>query len=126
MRKEGGGSPVSPSLSNPSHIPFLNEVQTEPHCRKLQARDFPDGAVEDGSLPANSGDTGSIPGPRGPHMPWSNTATPTEPVVRNKRSQKARFTATRNQHTTREYSPLVATRESLYSNKDPVQPKTDT
>ena len=56
MRKEGGGSPVSLSLSDPTHIPLLDEVQKEPHCRKQQARDFPDGTVEDGSLPANSGE----------------------------------------------------------------------
>ena len=42
MRKEGGGSPVSLSLSDPTHIPLLDEVQREPHCRKQQARDFPD------------------------------------------------------------------------------------
>ena len=32
--------------------------------------DFPGGAVV-GGLPADAGDTGSIPGPRGSHMPWS-------------------------------------------------------
>ena len=31
---------------------------------------FPGGAV-DKNLPANAGDTGSIPGPGRSHMPWS-------------------------------------------------------
>ena len=34
-------------------------------------KDFPGGAVVK-NLPANTGDTGSIPGPRGYHMPRSN------------------------------------------------------
>ena len=33
--------------------------------------DFPGGAVVK-NLPANAGDTGSIPGPGRSHMPWSN------------------------------------------------------
>ena len=32
---------------------------------------FPGGAVVK-NLSANAGDMGSIPGPRGSHMPWSN------------------------------------------------------
>ena len=35
--------------------------------------DFPGGAVVK-NLPANAGDTGSIPGPGRSHMPWSNEA----------------------------------------------------
>ena len=66
---------------------------------------FPGGAV-DKNLPANAGDTGSIPGPGRSHMPWSNEARAPqllslrsrarepqllkpahlEPVLRNKRS----------------------------------------
>ena len=38
-----------------------------------QPRDFLDGTVVE-SLPANAGDTGSIPGLGGFHMPWSNWA----------------------------------------------------
>ena len=34
-------------------------------------RDFPGGAVVK-NPPANAGDTGSIPGPGGSHMLWSN------------------------------------------------------
>ena len=34
-------------------------------------RDFPGGAVVK-NPPANAGDTGSSPSPRGSHMPWSN------------------------------------------------------
>ena len=34
-------------------------------------QDFPGGTV-DKNLPANAGDTGSIPGPESFHMPWSN------------------------------------------------------
>ena len=34
-------------------------------------RDFPGGTVVK-NLPANAGDTGSIPGPGRSHMPWSN------------------------------------------------------
>ena len=40
---------------------------------KNTAQDFPSGAV-DRSLPVNAGDVGSIPGPGGSHMPWSNWA----------------------------------------------------
>ena len=40
---------------------------------KPEIRGFPGGAV-DKNLPANAGDTGSIPGPGGSHMPWSNWA----------------------------------------------------
>ena len=40
---------------------------------KNQYRDFPGGAVVK-NLPANAGDTGSIPGPGRSHMPWSNKA----------------------------------------------------
>ena len=35
------------------------------------ARDFPGGAVVK-NLPANAGDTGSMPGPGRSHMPWSS------------------------------------------------------
>ena len=38
---------------------------------KIYQRDFPGGAVVK-NLPANAGDTGSIPGPGRFHMPWSN------------------------------------------------------
>ena len=39
--------------------------------QKLLAGDFPGGAVFK-NLPANAGDTGSIPGPGRFHMLWSN------------------------------------------------------
>ena len=39
--------------------------------KNTDAWGFPGGTV-DKNLPANSGDTGSIPGPGGSHMPWSN------------------------------------------------------
>ena len=38
---------------------------------KTEARDFPGGTVVK-NVPANAGDTGSIPGPGRSHMPRSN------------------------------------------------------
>ena len=38
---------------------------------KINSRDFPGGAVAE-NLPANAGDTGSIPGPGRSHMPQKN------------------------------------------------------
>ena len=38
---------------------------------KKPFKDFPGGTVVK-NPPANAGDTGSIPGPGGSHMPWSN------------------------------------------------------
>ena len=40
-------------------------------ANKIGPEGFPGGAV-DQSLPDNAGDTGSIPGLGGSHMPWSN------------------------------------------------------
>ena len=40
---------------------------------KILSWDFPGGAVVR-NPPANAGDMGSIPGPGGSHMPWSNEA----------------------------------------------------
>ena len=40
---------------------------------KHKSWDFPRGTV-DKNLPANAGDTGSIPGPGKSHMPWSREA----------------------------------------------------
>ena len=44
-----------------------------PMVKNPEVRDFPGGTVV-GSPPANAGDTGSIPGLGGSHMPWSNWA----------------------------------------------------
>jgi len=43
----------------------------EQRLKKVGNWDFPVGLVVR-SPPANAGDTGSIPGPRRAHMPWSN------------------------------------------------------
>jgi len=43
-------------------------------------------------------------------------------MLHSKRSHRSEKPA----HHNKEYTPLVATRESLHSSKDPVQPKTDT
>ena len=40
-------------------------------CLKMYTRDFPGGAVVK-NLPANAGDTGSIPGTGRPNIPQSN------------------------------------------------------
>ena len=51
---------------------FLYEDnKIEKPVSKLIWRVFPGGAVVEG-LPASAGDTGSIPGPGGSHMPQSN------------------------------------------------------
>ena len=48
---------------------------------KRQFRDFPGGPGVK-SLPANAGDTGSIPDPGRSHMPWSLQATTTDPTCK--------------------------------------------
>ena len=55
---------------------FINFVtlrcnQVRSCFEKCITGDFPGGAVVK-NLPANAGDTGSIPGPGRSHMPWSN------------------------------------------------------
>ena len=47
------------------------DTDYKPSGQKYGARDFPHGAVV-GNLPANAGDTGSIPGPGRSYMPRSN------------------------------------------------------
>ena len=90
--------------------------------------------------PANTGDTGSSPGPGRSHMPRSNLAhapqllslrstacepqllkpTCLEPVLRNKRSHCSE----KSVHPNEEQPPLAATREKpVQSNEDPKQPK---
>ena len=50
--------------------PLLGIYPEKTIIQKGTCRDFPGGSVV--NLPANAGDTGSIPGPRRSHMPWSN------------------------------------------------------
>ena len=78
------------------------------------------------NLPANAGDTGSIPGPGRSHVPRNNQVREPqlrarlEPVLRNKRSHHNE----KPEHRGKEQPPLASTREKpKCSNKDPVQPK---
>ena len=50
-------------------------------------------------------DTGSIPGPRRPHMPWSDQAKHSEQVFLNKRSRRSEKPA----HHTQGQPPLATT-----------------
>ena len=90
-------------------------------------RDFPGGAVVK-NLPANAGDTGSIPGLGISHMPWSNEARAPqllslcsrahepqllklarlEPMLYNKRSHHNK----KHRHRNEEQPQLTAARES--------------
>ena len=71
-----------------SNVSFLKD-------RKEDTEDFPGGPVVR-SLPANAGDTGSIPGLGRSHMMWGSVACGPqplkplhlEPVLRNKRSHR--------------------------------------
>ena len=75
---------------------------------KIVERDFPGGAVV-GNPPANVGDVGSSPGPRGSHMLWSNWAC--APLLLSP-------------CTTTESSPRSPQwREPVQSNEDLTQPK---
>ena len=49
------------------------------NCAKNKSRDFPGSPVV-GSLPANAGDMGSIPGLERPHMPERPGAGATKPM----------------------------------------------
>ena len=49
----------------------ITSTEIETVIKKSSNRDFPCSAVVK-NLPANAGDTGSIPGLGGSHMPWSN------------------------------------------------------
>ena len=96
--------------------------------------------------PANAGDTGSIPGPGGSHMPRSNWAdveqlsswaTTAEPVLWSPHATAAEAHAPGAGATRRERPPqwearaqrqgMAPTRRSwgepAHSNKDPMQPK---
>ena len=46
-------------------------TQTDQLFLNMDDEDFPGSTVEK-NLPANAGNTGSIPGPGRFHMPWSN------------------------------------------------------
>ena len=69
------------------------ELQPQEQGNKDRARDFPGGPVVE-DLPANAGDTGSIPGPGRSHVLQSNQACALqllrpvnlEPMLNNKRS----------------------------------------
>ena len=50
---------------------FEQESRQVLNCIKIEG--FPGGSVVK-NPPANAGDTGSIPGPGGSHMPWSSSA----------------------------------------------------
>ena len=50
---------------------FVVLIVTQKLIQNITDRDFPGGAVFK-NPPANSGDTGSSPGPGRSHMPWSN------------------------------------------------------
>ena len=52
------------------HLKMLDIVDVRSHLVK-NLWDFPEGTVI-GNLPANAGDTGSIPGPGRFHKLWSN------------------------------------------------------
>ena len=89
------------------------------------------------NLPANAGDTGSLPDPGRPHMPcvpvhlicracalepgshnyWSGNAL--EPLLHSKRNHCGEGPS----HCWEEWPPLSTPRESLRSNEDPVLPK---
>ena len=82
---------------------------------RIRSGGFPGGLVVK-NLPANAGDTGSIPGLGRSHMPWSSKAhvphllklTHVKPV-----SSTREAVAMRSPHaTTREKPPLATTRES--------------
>ena len=55
----------------PHKPPGLIKVTNRKKETESHIPDFPSGTV-DRNLPANTGDTGSIPGPGRFHMPWSN------------------------------------------------------
>ena len=50
---------------------ILAKINTAIKVGKIKYAGFPGGAV-DKNLPANAGDTGSIPGPGRSHVLWSN------------------------------------------------------
>ena len=52
-------------------VPLESKKDLIPWKLKIDSQGFPGGAVVE-NLPANAGDMGSIPGPGGSHMPWSN------------------------------------------------------
>ena len=52
-------------------MPLRTSVSTYVVIKNAVVGGFPDGAVVE-NLPANAGDTGSSPGLRRSHMPWSN------------------------------------------------------
>ena len=58
------------SLTSSSIHTCLHKV-TERGISKMYERDFPGGAVVK-NPPANTGDTGSSPGPGRSHMPWGS------------------------------------------------------
>ena len=82
----------------------LGFLSLEGPAYKIGSWDFPGGAVVK-NLPANSGDTGSSPGPGRSHVPQRDkTHVPQllkparlEPVLRNKRSHRNEKTAHRNE-----------------------------
>ena len=61
--------PYNPSISHLGKFPTEMLIFTKDIYKNVQG--FPDGAVVK-NLPANAGDTGSIPGPGRSHMPRSN------------------------------------------------------
>ena len=81
--------------------------------KKYLISDFPGGAVVK-DLPTNAGDKGSIPSPGRSHMLWSNQAHV---------PQRLKPVCPRAYALQQEKPLLAATRESLSSNEDPVQPK---
>ena len=78
------------------------------------------------NLPANVGDTGSIPDPGRSHMPWSNEAHESQLVKSTclrAHALPTRQATTMRSPCTRELPLLAETGEKPSSNEDPVQPK---
>lgn len=88
---------------------------------------FPGGPVVK-SMPWNAGDTGSITGPGGFHIPWGNYAyvpqllspPALQPELRNKRSHWSE----KPMHHNRRVTPARCNwRKAMCKNEDPVLPK---
>ena len=85
---------------------------------KIFILDF-SGGVVDKNPPANAGDTGLIPGPRGSHTPCSNQAR-----VPQLLSLRSRGPGVVTEEATTMRSPRTAKRSpTSHSNEDPVPPK---
>ena len=102
----------------------LELSQSSWHSLNL-VRGFPGDSVAK-NLPANAGDTGSIPDPGRSHMPWGNKAHESQlvkPMCPRAHARPTRQATTTKSPCTTGELPLLATREKPRSKEDPAQPK---